>query len=146
MIRTYEAFISDTDNDYEHDDIVDRIIPAFEIIKRQNLIKDPDNPKPFKDHMGVIEFKNVSFSYDQGKKHRTVLKDFSLVIPDGQKVGVVGISGAGKSKKHSTFIDPFKCFMIQIAISNHCIFNCANMFSECGRVKNNYVINVFRIL
>lgn len=102
LVITYAATIltgvySLSDDLDEHDDIVDRIIPAFEILKRQNLLQDPTNPKPFKDHKGVIEFKNVSFSYEQGKKYRPVLENFSIVIPDGQKVGVVGISGAGKS-------------------------------------------------
>ncbi len=102
LVITYAATIltgvySLSDDIDEHDDIVDRIIPAFEILKRQDLLQDPANPKPFKDHKGVIEFKNVSFSYEQGKKYRPVLEDFSILIPDGQKVGVVGISGAGKS-------------------------------------------------
>ena len=102
LVITYAATIltgvySLSDDLDEHDDIVDRIIPAFEILERQNLLQDPANPKPFKDHKGVIEFKNVFFSYEQGKKYRPVLEDFSILIPDGQKVGVVGISGAGKS-------------------------------------------------
>ncbi len=44
---------------------------------------------------GLIEFKNTSFLYAEG--NRNVLKDFSLTIPPGQKVGLVGKSGAGKS-------------------------------------------------
>lgn len=44
---------------------------------------------------GAIEFKNASFVYVDGK--RSVLNDFSLTIPAGQKVGLVGKSGAGKS-------------------------------------------------
>jgi ATP-binding cassette subfamily B protein len=102
LVVTYAATILTgvyalSDDLDEHDDIVDRIIPAFEILERQNLINDPVQPKPFNGQRGVIEFKNVSFSYEQGQKHRSVLKDFSILIPDGQKVGVVGMSGAGKS-------------------------------------------------
>ncbi len=40
-----------------------------------------------------IEFKNVSFAYDEGD----ILKNFSLVIKKGAKVGLVGLSGSGKS-------------------------------------------------
>lgn len=40
-----------------------------------------------------IEFKNVSFSYGEGK----VLKNFSLTINKGEKVALVGLSGSGKS-------------------------------------------------
>lgn len=102
LVVTYAATIltgvySLSDDLDEHDDIVDRIIPAFEILNRHNLIQDPDKPVLFNGHRGVIEFRDVSFSYNQGNKHRLVLKNFSIQIPNGQKVGVVGISGAGKS-------------------------------------------------
>ena len=43
---------------------------------------------------GAIQFKGVSFSYPSGKQ---VLKDFDLEVPAGQRVGLVGRSGAGKS-------------------------------------------------
>lgn len=81
----------------EHDDTVDRIIPAFEILERENVIKDPTDPVQLNNGRSDIEFKNVSFSYEKADRHRVVFKDFSLTIPAGQKVGIVGISGAGKS-------------------------------------------------
>ncbi len=40
-----------------------------------------------------IEFKNVSFSYGEGK----VLRNFNLTINKGEKVALVGLSGSGKS-------------------------------------------------
>lgn len=43
---------------------------------------------------GHVEFRNVSFNYDQGGE---VLKDISFVVEPGQLVAVVGPSGAGKS-------------------------------------------------
>jgi ABC-type multidrug transport system fused ATPase/permease subunit len=43
---------------------------------------------------GVIEFKNVSLAYKQG---RDVLSEFNLQIPAGQKLGIIGATGAGKS-------------------------------------------------
>jgi ABC-type multidrug transport system fused ATPase/permease subunit len=43
---------------------------------------------------GGLAFKNVSFAYPDG---RVVLKDFSLTIKPGEKIGLVGRSGAGKS-------------------------------------------------
>lgn len=46
--------------------------------------------KEFKDK---IEFKNLTFSYGKGD----VIKDFSLTIPKGQKIALVGLSGSGKS-------------------------------------------------
>lgn len=43
---------------------------------------------------GTIAFNRVSFSYPSGQ---AVLKNFELHVPAGQKVGLVGRSGAGKS-------------------------------------------------
>ncbi|MGZ9185932.1 MAG: ABC transporter ATP-binding protein, partial [Candidatus Binatia bacterium] len=43
---------------------------------------------------GEIALKNVSFGYSGGP---TIIKEFSLDIPQGLKVGIVGPSGAGKS-------------------------------------------------
>lgn len=80
----------------EHDDFIDKIIPAFEILNRQNIINDPVKPVGFDNIQGDIEFKNVTFSYHKSN-HKPVFKNFTLRIPHGQKVGVVGLSGAGKS-------------------------------------------------
>jgi ATP-binding cassette subfamily B protein len=81
----------------EHDDLVDKIIPAFEILNRQNIISDPPQPKVLKNVRGQIAFNDVSFAYDKKEGATPVFTDFSLVIPAGQKVGIVGLSGAGKS-------------------------------------------------
>ncbi len=43
---------------------------------------------------GDIEFKNVSFEYEEGKP---VLKDISFKIPEGSIVGILGGTGSGKS-------------------------------------------------
>jgi ATP-binding cassette subfamily B protein len=81
----------------EHDDLIDKIIPAFEILNRQNVIDDPVRPKVFKNVRGQITFQNLSFAYGDDTDRRTVFTDLSLTIPAGQKLGVVGLSGAGKS-------------------------------------------------
>jgi len=43
---------------------------------------------------GRVELRNVSFGYGSGRR---ALENVSLIIPAGQKVGIVGPSGAGKS-------------------------------------------------
>lgn len=43
---------------------------------------------------GKIEFRNVSFSYVKGKP---TIKNFSLTVEPGQKVGIAGATGAGKT-------------------------------------------------
>jgi ATP-binding cassette subfamily B protein len=61
--------------------------------QRQGLEDRPDAttevPK-----QGSIEFRNVSFSYPDGHK---VFEHFNLRIPAGQKLGLAGLSGGGKS-------------------------------------------------
>ncbi|ETZ07051.1 putative ABC transporter ATP-binding protein [Holospora obtusa F1] len=49
---------------------------------------------------GEIVFKNVHFSYDRTGKE-SLFSNFNVHIPGGQKVGIVGFSGSGKS----TFIN-----------------------------------------
>ena len=81
-----------------HDDFVDKIIPAFSILNRTNVIGDPADPIEFTSPTRTIAFQNVSFSYPAtAGEPASVLTNFSLHIPAGQKVGVVGLSGAGKS-------------------------------------------------
>jgi ATP-binding cassette subfamily B protein len=79
-----------------HDDLIDKIIPAFDVLNRKNSITNPAQPVELGVVKGEICLKEVSFSYhDQGTL--PVFEDFSLDIQDGQKIGVVGLSGAGKS-------------------------------------------------
>ncbi len=47
-----------------------------------------------KDAKGCIEFKNVKFGYD---KNKTIIKDFNVRVDPGQKVAIVGPTGAGKT-------------------------------------------------
>lgn len=41
-----------------------------------------------------VVYDRVSFSYNE---HKQILKDFSLTVSEGQKLGIVGLSGAGKT-------------------------------------------------
>ena len=60
--------------------------------------EDPEEEKPdakeLKNVQGVIEFKNVDYSYDTTKE---VLHDVNLRIEKGRKVALVGPSGGGKT-------------------------------------------------
>src|SRR3989344_3582744 len=57
-------------------------------------VMDPQNKEVLKVNEGNIVFKDVSFSYAGGN---SVLKNFNLDIFSGERVGLVGHSGAGKS-------------------------------------------------
>lgn len=57
-------------------------------------IVDPAKPEVLKIHEGRIVFENVSFAYKGGN---SVLKNFNFEINPGERIGLVGHSGAGKS-------------------------------------------------
>ena len=56
-------------------------------------IQDAPDAKPLQIKKGKIEFKDVSFAYNEKK----VIDQFNLEIKAGEKIGIVGRSGAGKS-------------------------------------------------
>ena len=59
-----------------------------------NLENDVNEGKENVDKIETIEFKNMSFSYDE---NRPLIEDFNLAIKKGQKVAIVGPTGAGKT-------------------------------------------------
>ncbi len=65
-----------------------------EILDQEIDIKDPENPETCLIKKGDITFEDVSFEYKDGKD---VFKKLNLHIPSGQKVGIVGHSGSGKT-------------------------------------------------
>lgn len=81
----------------EHDDFVDKIIPAFELLEESNTVVDPKNAVALGNVKGEVEFKNVDFAYSEGNGSVSVFQSLNLQIPAGQKLGIVGLSGAGKS-------------------------------------------------
>lgn len=78
-----------------------------EILNEVPNILDPKNSEPCKINKGAIEFKNVYFKYEAEKNTPHVFKNFNLKIEAGQKIGLVGESGAGKS----TFVNLLIRFM-----------------------------------
>jgi ATP-binding cassette subfamily B protein len=66
-----------------------------ELMNIEPKIKDKPNAAELKNPRGTVEFTNVSFKYSSSKSE--ILKDFSLSIASGEKIALVGISGAGKT-------------------------------------------------
>ena len=64
------------------------------ILKAENHIKEPERPLPLTDFEHELEFRDVSFSYIEG---RQVLKHVNLKVQKGKTVALVGQSGSGKS-------------------------------------------------
>jgi len=69
-------------------------IEVIDILSTEQLVNDKEFPSVVAMERGTIEFKNVSFEYPGGDH---VFDNFSLTIPYGQSVGIVGSSGSGKT-------------------------------------------------
>lgn len=66
----------------------------YEIIDQKNEIINDENAPSLKLTNATLEFKNISFVYPDGTQ---ALKNLSAKIEGGRKVGLVGISGSGKT-------------------------------------------------
>ena len=66
---------------------------VFSILDEDPVLSNKGSTSPEMDSNSVIEFDNVSFSYGR----ETVLHDVSFSIMKGEKIAIVGETGAGKS-------------------------------------------------
>jgi ATP-binding cassette subfamily B multidrug efflux pump len=84
-----------------------------------NTVVDADDAKPLVVTQGEIVFDAVSFGYrpEDGK----VFSDLNLRIPAGQKIGIVGRSGAGKSSLVSLLLRFFDIQRGKISIDDQVI-------------------------
>jgi len=67
---------------------------GIETLARPHALTDRTDARPLQVTRGEIRFEHVTFAY--GGKH-AVIDDLSLLIRPGEKIGLVGRSGAGKS-------------------------------------------------
>ena len=67
---------------------------AVQVLGLPHEMRDAGDARPLVVRRGSIAFRDVSFSYPSGQ---SVLRGFSITVPGGQKIGLVGRSGAGKS-------------------------------------------------
>lgn len=66
-----------------------------ELLETQPTILDPTKPEKVRMRHGAVVFSNVTFTHpDAGE---ALFKNFSIEIAAGEKVGLVGVSGAGKT-------------------------------------------------
>ena len=67
---------------------------VFEFLEEPEEVEDVENPKSTEVLKGNITFDHVKFGYDED---RIIINDFSAKVKDGQKIAIVGPTGAGKT-------------------------------------------------
>ncbi len=67
---------------------------VFEFLGEDELSDESQKVKALQDIKGHVEFRHVKFGYNPEK---TIINDFSVEIKQGQKVAIVGPTGAGKT-------------------------------------------------
>ncbi|EPB8154556.1 ABC transporter ATP-binding protein [Clostridium perfringens] len=67
---------------------------VFEFLDEEDEVKDPVNSVDPSEIRGEVEFKDVHFGYNEDK---IIINDFSVDVKPGQKVAIVGPTGAGKT-------------------------------------------------
>ena len=88
---------------------------VFEVLDTPNEIENHKNPVNFPQRVKNIEFKNVSFSYDE---RNTIIQNLSFSIPEGTTTALVGATGAGKSTTANLLLRYYNLTGGQISIGN----------------------------
>lgn len=66
----------------------------FELLDEEEICKEPERPSDVERAHGQVEFQNVRFGYTPDK---ILMKDISFSVNPGEKIAVVGSTGAGKT-------------------------------------------------
>ena len=67
---------------------------VFELLDEKEEVPETDTPAKVEKVVGNVEFKNVHFGYSEDK---IVINNFSAIVQEGQKIAIVGPTGAGKT-------------------------------------------------
>lgn len=67
---------------------------VFRMLDEEEIMDESNKDVKLDKVIGQVEFKNVSFGYDENK---IIIKDFSVNLKSGQKIAIVGPTGAGKT-------------------------------------------------
>lgn len=67
---------------------------VFELLDEEEEDQTVDNPVKLNKIEGTVEFKNVHFGY---KEDQIIINDFNAKVKPGQKIAIVGPTGAGKT-------------------------------------------------
>jgi len=97
-----------------------RILP---VIDENSELLEKENGVQIKVDKGNIEFKNISFKYDEERKNNT-LNSVNIKMLGGKMTSIVGHSGAGKSTILNLIPRFYDSVSGDIQIDNQSIYNC----------------------
>ena len=104
---------------------------AFALLDKPRDVPEDPRAKPIDRAKGKMEFRKVSFGYDD---NYPVLKDISFKVPAGKRVGITGITGAGKTTLISLltrFYDPSsgKILLDRVDLRDYRLADLRNQFA-----------------
>lgn len=106
---------------------------VFEFLEVEEEPKDIENPTPTKGIKGEVTFENVRFGYKPGEP---VIRGFSAHVQPGQKIAIVGPTGAGKTTIVKLLMRFYDIDSGTISIDGHdiCTFTRSGLRSLFGMV------------
>ena len=117
--------------------VIEDALDHLDALKGESFI-DADG-KEITLHNYEIEFRNVDFSYGEGKSRRQVLKNVNIKLPENTVTAVVGPSGSGKSTICSLIARFYDVDKGSVRIGGHDVkeFTCDSLLSNISMVFQN---------
>lgn len=67
---------------------------VYELLDEEEILLDPEHPACLPAPKGHVDFSHIRFGYTP---ERTLMSDISFSVKEGQKIAIVGATGAGKT-------------------------------------------------
>lgn len=106
---------------------------VFEFLDEPEEVQKAEHPVSVENLSGEVQFAHVSFGYDPEK---IIIHDFSAKVKDGQKIAIVGPTGAGKTTMVKLLMRFYDVNSGQIRVDGHDIrdFNRSELREMFGMV------------
>jgi ATP-binding cassette subfamily B protein len=109
-----------TEQVHRLNDLIGRCNQSLNVIVKPHEIIDKPQANKIKITNGNIEFNDVTFNY---KSNRNIFENKSVIIPGGQRLGLVGFSGSGKTTFVNLIVRLFDVSSGTIKIDNQNIID-----------------------
>lgn len=97
VIRLINSTIEAADMIKEYEQIMTTAYETVATTLVPTAVNDPIAPRPIGQQVDKISFAGVSYHYPEAAKGVLAIRDFSLDINRGERIGLVGYSGGGKT-------------------------------------------------